>query len=210
MYNCDRKCKARLQCCWVWFSFTFFCLGMAHGYRRYSTPQQKSSLGKRMKRAETNHYNMNEFIVTRWISLYDVYHLRFSLSHSNHKIIQVGRDFGKSLVQPPAQSMVTQASDQVSQGFFHLRLEKLQEQWQHNLSGQPVSGLSCPHGDFFFLYQCLSCIGDVCMCKTGHYVLDMIYRCYLEGGWSLPCIFWLCSCSFNWGGCWSLCLSSAI
>ena len=147
MCSWDWNCKAHLQCFWVWFSFTFFCLGMAHGYWRYSAPQQKSSLGQSMVRAETNHHNIHEFIITRWISLYDVYHLRFSRSHSNHKISHIGRDFGRSLVQPPAQSMVTQVSDRVSQDFFHLRLQR----WRlKNLFGQPVPRLSCPHGDFFF------------------------------------------------------------
>jgi len=71
---------------------------------------------------------------------------------SDHRIIQAGRDFRRSLVQPPAQTRVTWEIRLVVQGFIHLSLKNLQGWRQHNLSGKPVPLLDCPYGESFIFF----------------------------------------------------------
>lgn len=64
-----------------------------------------------------------------------------------HRIIQMGRDLMKFLVQPLLITGSTRRSDLFAQVFAHLRLENFQRRRLHNASGQPLLLLDIPHGE---------------------------------------------------------------
>lgn len=69
-----------------------------------------------------------------------------------HRVIQMGRDLRKSLVQTLVITESIRRSDLVAQGFTRLRLEHLQRCRLHHASVQAVLLLDIPHGEKVMSY----------------------------------------------------------
>lgn len=81
----------------------------------------------------------------RILALLLIFHNNYYIGSWIYKIIQVGSNHWRSLVQPPAQTGSAMSSDQAAQGLIQSGLENFQGWSWHSLSGQPAPLPACPH-----------------------------------------------------------------
>lgn len=74
----------------------------------------------------------------------------------DHRLIQVGKDLRRSLVQPPVHRRVSCQARPGCSGFHLVKVENLQGHRLHNISRHPVPPPDCPHRVNFFLISSMN------------------------------------------------------
>lgn len=135
----------------------------------------------------------------------------------DHRLIQVGRDLGRSLVLPPAQNRSSSEFRPGSSVLFPVGSWKLQEQKQYNFSGQPAPlSNCCPYIPFLLTSSFFPFVAVASHPPTTHHCEDCgscwpIFSACLGPSGRQPCpsAYWLippvwCHLQALWRCIWSL------
>lgn len=143
------KHRAHPQCCCVGFSFTFFCLRRAGGDIQLPTGGVFQAIGWESLR-QIIIICTNLLLSSGLVFVMDIIWDYLSFRSRNQSSWK-----GLWKVQPPAQSMVTQLSKQVSQDFSWTMKTSKDSDCITSLCSLS-QGSVVLMGSFLFLYQCLS------------------------------------------------------